>query len=61
MRAKPGSFVLDTSDNRTVYLIGKNGEKQALTSYATFLRLRKKNTVIWPINLNGYPVGSNIE
>jgi hypothetical protein len=63
MRAKPGTFALDISDGRTIYLIGKNGEKRGFASAEAFRKHKhkKRGLVIWPINLSDYPTGSVIK
>lgn len=61
MRAKSGTLVLDTTDNRTIYLIGKKGEKRAFTTPVALQKYRKKKTVVWRINLSDYPLGENME
>ncbi len=60
-RAKPGSLVLDILDHRTVYLIGKQGEKRGLATPAAYWRYKKKNMVLWSIDVSGYPMGDIIE
>lgn len=61
MRAKTGTLVLDASDRRTVYLIGKQGEKRGLATSAAYWRYKKPKTILWSINLSNYPVGDIIE
>lgn len=61
VRAKAGTLALDTADNQTVYLIGKSGEKRGFTSAGALKKYRKKKMVIWPINLSGYPIGTNLD
>ena len=61
LRAKAGSLVLDAVDHKTVYLIGKQGQKQGITSPVAFWKYKKKNTILWLIDVTNYPVGNNIE
>lgn len=60
-RAKPGSLVLDSVDHRTVYLIGKQGEKRGIATPAAYWRYKKPSIVLWSIDLSNYPVGDIIE
>jgi hypothetical protein len=61
IHAKPGSLTVDLRDMQTVYLIGKDGEKKGFTSQVSLKKYRKKKSVIWPIDLSAYPLGSPIE
>lgn len=61
MRAKAGSLVLDSSDRKTVYLIGKQGEKRGLATSAAYWRYKKPKTILWSIDLSRYPTGDIIE
>lgn len=60
LKAMPGSLVLDTSDNRTVYMIGQNGTKRGFTTESAFYGLGYNYSNLFYINLSDYPTGAVI-
>ncbi len=69
MKAMVGTLALDTSDNRTVYMVGQNYTKRGFSSYAVFQGLgyvKGSSTSpapisgLFKINLSDYPSGTPI-
>ncbi len=72
MKAMTGTLTLDKSDNRTVYMVGRNYTKRGFSSYSVFADLgyagkgKGSSTAAGPINglykinLSDYPAGSPI-
>ncbi len=60
-KAMVGSLVLDSSDGRTVYMIGENNTKRGFTSSEVFRGLGYTFRNLFTINLSDYNLGSNIE
>ncbi|MFH0893546.1 MAG: DUF5018 domain-containing protein [Bacteroidota bacterium] len=60
LKAMDGTLALDTSDGRTVYVIGNNGTKRGFVSEAVFLELGYKFSQAVQINLADYTVGDPI-
>jgi len=60
LKAMDGTLALDTSDGRTVYVIGNNGTKRGFVSSAVFTKLGYKFSQAVKINLADYAVGDPI-
>jgi uncharacterized repeat protein (TIGR02543 family) len=60
MKAMTGTIILDGSDNRTVYLIGHNYQKQGFVSAEIFKALGYSFAGLPVINLTDYSVGNLI-
>ncbi|MDP4001282.1 MAG: hypothetical protein Q8P83_03505 [bacterium] len=59
-KALEGTLVLDSSDGRTVYMIGLNGTKRGFSSESVFLALGYNFANLPSINLTDYPAGDPI-
>jgi hypothetical protein len=57
LKALPGTLVLDTSDNRTVYMIGTGSTKRGFASADVFNGLGYNFNDLARINLSDYSVG----
>ncbi len=66
MKAMTGTLALDTSDNRTVYMVGKNATKRGFASYSVFTGLGYAKgsgmsgqavNGMFKINMTDYPAG----
>jgi len=60
LKAMAGTLVLDSSDNRTVYMIGENYIKRGFVSASVFRQLGYSFADLPKINLSDYPAGSPI-
>ena len=60
VKAKPGSLVLDASDNRTVYIIGSDEAKHGFTSEQILLQLGYSDVGLPVIDLGDYTPGEAI-
>lgn len=59
-KAMEGTLVLDSSDNRTVYMLGVNGSKRGFVSGSVFTGLGYNFSNLPKINLTDYSVGAPI-
>ncbi len=59
-KAMSGTLVIDTTDNRTVYMIGLNGSKRGFASASVFKALGYNFRDLLKINLSDYPAGDPI-
>ncbi|MDP2932807.1 MAG: hypothetical protein Q8N81_01610, partial [bacterium] len=55
LKARSGTLVLDTADNRTVYLILDDGAHPFPNIEQLIFYVRPESRAIYPINLNTYP------
>jgi len=60
VKALEGTLVLDSSDNKTVYMIGTGATKRGFTTAAVFKALGYSFTGLLKINLSDYPAGAAI-
>lgn len=57
VKAMPGTLVLDSSDNKTVYMIGAGNTKRGFASAIVFKALGYSFSNLPKINLSDYPAG----
>lgn len=61
LKALPGALVLDTSDGRTVYMIGPDNTKRGFVSERVFFNLGYGYKYLYKLDLSDYPTGPVID